>query len=118
MSRRTDRRSSPTYDLDSFKAAYSAGEASVLTSAYQSAFEIGLLPPDIAAAVARLESRHFVRSERVMNTPAGWDDVYKLDLEPFDCELAFSSSVHEVFVLKRFAVRKERRVKPRRLEGS
>ena len=114
MTQNTKRRSQPTYDLDSFKAAYAAGEVSVLSSAYQGAFEAGLLPPDIAAMVARLEVRHFLASERVARSGSLWEDRYSMQLDPFVCEIAFSSSVNEVFVLKRLEVRRAGRVKPKR----
>ena len=108
MSSSESRTGRPIYDLASIKAAYAAGEVGVLVPAYQSAFELGLLPPDIAAAVSALEPQDFVRSEHLQ------EDVYAKALGEFECEMAFSLSPGQRYLLVRFAVSKPRKVKPKR----
>ena len=108
MSSSNSRKGRPVYDLGTFKAAYAAGEVGVLTQAYQSAFELGLLPPDIAAAISSLEPQDFVMSEHLR------EDVYAKSLGEFECEIAFSLTPGERYLLVRFEVSKPRKVKPKR----
>ncbi|MFC1612078.1 type II toxin-antitoxin system MqsR family toxin [Myxococcota bacterium] len=71
----------PTYDLASFKAAFSPGKANqalVTLSALQGARQLGFGFEKMLVALQALERRHFFKSMTSYHDHTVWQDVYHL----------------------------------------
>ena len=82
----------PTYDIESFKAAFSAPELLIVTgTALRDAAALGFGRQDIVDAIQSTDRSHFVKSMTSIADHTVWQDVYYVPFEGMTIYLKFTA---------------------------
>jgi len=93
----------PTYDLDSFKAAFSTADALSLTfTAARDAANLGYGKPEIVAVLQTMQPVHFYKSMTSHADYQVWQDVYHVPSEVGVLYIKFTAGTVTVFRLLSF----------------
>ena len=93
----------PTYDLASFKAAFSTADALSLTyTAANDAANLGFGKPEIVAVLQTMQSAHFYKSMTSRTDYKLWQDVYHVPSEVGVLYIKFTASTVTLFKLLSF----------------
>lgn len=98
-------KTTPTYALDSFKAALSSKEdlAQCITfSASKTAHALGFGPFEVLAAVQAMERKHFYKSMTSLGEIAVWQNVYHVPYSGLVLYVKFRADVITEFQLLSF----------------
>lgn len=98
-------KTTPTYALDSFKAALSSKEdlAQCITfSASKTAHALGFGPVEVLAAIRAMERKHFYKSMPSLGESTIWQDVYHVPYGGLILYVKFRADVITEFQLLSF----------------
>lgn len=90
-----------THDLAAFQAAFARHRA-ITAVARRDAASLGLSVGDVAAIVARIERRQFVKSTTGLANHRQWHDVYHVPWEGTTLYVKFTDSILTEFILLSF----------------
>ena len=93
----------PTYDLETFKAAFSSvGRLAITITARRSAAALGFNSAEIVATIQTMQREHFCKSMTAHADHAQWQDVYHVPSPVGVLYVKFTADVVTEFVLLSF----------------
>jgi motility quorum-sensing regulator/GCU-specific mRNA interferase toxin len=93
----------PTYDLETFNAAFSSvGRLAITITARRSAAALGFNSAEIVATIQTMQREHFHKSMTAHADHARWQDVYHVPSPVGVLYVKFTADVMTEFVLLSF----------------